>query len=101
MGKILKEAVSHNYAFWICLIISIVLLVASFILPPTGVIHSSVLAATGELFAFGALGTLAGGIEKGMNARVTKGDVSLEVSKEGLSDKDKDKDNDFEMDDRI
>lgn len=40
---------------WIFSLTAIVLIVTSFILPPTGVIDSSVLAAVGEIFAFAAL----------------------------------------------
>jgi len=44
-----------SLAGWICLIISVSLIIASFVLPPIGIIDNSVLAAVGELFAFGTL----------------------------------------------
>ena len=42
-------------AGWITLLVSVGLLIASFIVPPTGVIDSSVLRGVGELFAFATL----------------------------------------------
>lgn len=41
--------------FIVCMAISILLIIVSFIIPPHGVIDSSVLAAVGEIFAFPAL----------------------------------------------
>lgn len=81
MKDLFKNAVEKNLSFWICLGISICLLVASFILPPTGVIDPSVLAAVGELFAFGSLGAVIYAIKNGTSAKVTHGDTTLEVKK--------------------
>lgn len=44
--------------FWFCLITSIGLSVAGFIVPPTGIIDGSVLTVIGELLGFAALGQL-------------------------------------------
>lgn len=77
--KSLITTLRHSIFFWICSITAIVLIVVSFILPPTGAIDPSVLAATGELFAFAALGTVIYAIDKGVGARVTKGDTTIEV----------------------
>lgn len=71
----------HKKVFFITLTVSVILLIVSWVMPPAWMIDSSVIAAVGELFAFGALGEVAAAIERGMNAKVTKGDVSLEVSK--------------------
>lgn len=40
---------------WVCFIISALLIITSFFTPPMWVIDSSVIAAVGELFAFGTL----------------------------------------------
>lgn len=72
----------NKTVFFICLFVSITLIISSFIVPPTGVIHSSVIAAVGEIFAFAALGTVLHAIEKGFGTKLTKGDVSIELSKE-------------------
>lgn len=69
----------HKRVFFICLITSITLLVASFIIPPCGLIEPSVLAATGELFAFATLATIVAAIERGKRATISKGDIHLTV----------------------
>ena len=82
MAEILKDAVRHNWGFWILAGIAAALLVASFLLPPSGQIHPSVIAGAGEIFAFTALWTVVRAIDKGHSAKIQKGDTSLEVKKE-------------------
>lgn len=88
MGKVLKKCISGNTWFYIFSIAAIGLLVASFIVPPTGVIDPSVLGATGEIFAFAALGAVIKAIDKGVDAKVQRGNTTLVVGdlneKEGL-----------------
>lgn len=55
------------------------LIVASFIVPPTGIIEPSVLAAVGEIFAFAALGTVIKAIDKGVDAKVQHNNTSLTI----------------------
>lgn len=69
----------NKTSFWTCLIISIALIVGAFFVPPMSVIDASVIAATGELFAFAALGTVITGIEKGKNISVSKGDTIVSL----------------------
>ena len=79
MVKTIKTAVRHNVPFWVCLSVSIALIVAGFCVPPTGEINGSVLTAVGELFCFAALYTLWLAILKGTNAKVKHGNTSLSV----------------------
>ena len=79
MFDMLKEAIRHNSAFWVCLIVSICLLVASFICPPPGEIAHSVLIGVSELFAFSALGAVYKALDQGTKATIKKGDVELTV----------------------
>lgn len=79
MVKMIRTAVRHNIPFWVCLSVSIALIVAGFCVPPTGEIDGSVLTAVGELFGFAALYTLWFAILKGANARVKHGKTSLSV----------------------
>ena len=88
--KELKEFLRVHIAFDVFSLVSIGLLIASFIVPPTGVIDPSVLAATGELFAFAALHVVLIAVLKGARASVQKGDVALTVSGKGP---DRDRDN--------
>ena len=80
MWKILRNATKHNYGFWVCLITSICLLVASFIAPPPGEIAHSVLIAIAELVSFGALGAVYKALDSGSKATLKKGDVELTVN---------------------
>lgn len=77
-----KKYFSHvnKTAFWICLLISLALIVTAFFIPPQGVIDGSVIAATGELFAFAALGTVIDGIEKGRSVSISKGDTTMTLN---------------------
>lgn len=72
----------NKSAFWTCLTISTVLITVSFFVPPMAVIDSSVIAATGELFAFAALATLIDGIEKGKSVKIHKGDTTMTLNDE-------------------
>lgn len=79
MKDILKETWQSNLWMRILTISSILLIIASFIIPPTGVIDSSVLAATGELEVFGILWIVMRAIEKGTGASIKRGNVEMEI----------------------
>ena len=79
MAEILKGALKHNWIFWVCLITSIFLIVTSFFIPPLAVIDGSILAATGELFGFAALGNIVAAIEKGIDAKVEHNGTSITI----------------------
>lgn len=76
----------NKVVFFTALCLSIILLVVSFLMPPTGTIDPSVLTATGELFAFAALAVVIKSIEAGKNISVTKGDVSFSVDEKDESE---------------
>ena len=65
--------------FWICLIVSISLIVAGFCVPPMGIIDSSVLTAVGILFGFASLAQIPVIIEVAGYVRMTKGDMTIEA----------------------
>ena len=68
--------------FWICLAVSAGLLIAGFIVPPTGVIDGTVLSGVGELFAFAALGEVP--------AKITTGNKTIEITGSGSGKQDAD-----------
>lgn len=68
--------------FWICLVCSISLLVGGFFAPPMGVIDGSILTGVGILFAFAVLGHIPIIIELAGYAKITKGDTTIEISKD-------------------
>lgn len=80
MAKFLKAVDWYVHA---AMLVSMALFIAAFIVPPTGSIDPSVLAAGGELTGAAAvltfLAKLPEYIEKGITARVTKGNTTLEV----------------------
>lgn len=79
MVERIKSATQRNIPFWVCLSVSIALIVAGFLVPPTGKIDGSVLTALGELFAYPALYTLWLAIRNGGKAHVRHGKTSLSV----------------------
>ena len=85
MAKKLKEIWSnapHTYkiGYWICLISSIVLISAGFILPPLAEIHNSVLVACGILFGFASLGVGIAALERGLDASVKHGETEIVIT---------------------
>ena len=65
--------------FWICLIVSIGLIVAGFCVPPMGIIDGSVLTAVGILFGFATLAQIPVIIEVAGYVKMTKGDMTIEA----------------------
>lgn len=73
----------------ICFVISVVLLIAGFLLPPMGVIDGSVLTAVGELLLFPVIIYGFRAIELGLEVKIQKGDTSVEIHKnDGDANKD-------------
>ena len=79
MRKILKETWESNIWLRILTISSILLIIASFFVPPLGIIDGSVLAAVGEIEALGVLWIVLRAVEKGTAASFKKGDVEVDI----------------------
>jgi hypothetical protein len=80
MKEIYEKCILNNLWFKVLSAISVVLIIISFILPPTGEIHPSVMAAVGEIFAFAALGTVIHAIDKDKTISMTHGDTTITVN---------------------
>ena len=65
--------------FWICLLVSIGLIVAGFCVHPMGIIDGSVLTAVGILFGFASLAQIPIIIEVAGYVKMTKGDMTIEA----------------------
>ena len=78
--KLILDCTIRNAGFIILYGISLILLVASFILPPLGIIDNSVLEGVAEIFAFAGLLTVLRAIDNKMGIEFHKGDMSLEIS---------------------
>lgn len=87
MGEILRKAVEKNWAFWICLIVSILLILGGAFTPPPFVIDSSIFIATGEMFAFASLWAFYKAIDKGVDTRIRKGDTEINIDNPDNKDK--------------
>ncbi len=79
----------HKNVFLICVLVSLGLIIASFITPPMWIIDGSVLAAVGEIFGFAALGEVAAAIERGHSASISHGNTTIEIKKEEDDDSDR------------
>lgn len=79
MAEIVRKSTLGNAAFWVCLVISISMIVAGFIVPPTGKIDGSVLTAVGELFGFATLFVVLKALERGVDAKIQHGKTSMTI----------------------
>lgn len=70
---------STTVALWVCMVAAIGLYVASFCVPPMGVIDGSVLKAGSWLFAFAGLFEAREAIREGLGFKLTHGETSVEV----------------------
>lgn len=70
---------NQNPFFIVTCIASIVLIVAGFVVPPTGVIDGSVLTATGILFGFGAMAQIPHIVATGKEIHFKHGDTEVSV----------------------
>ena len=74
-----KDYVAKNWWFYILTLIGVGLIIASFLVPPMGVIDPSVLGAMGEIFAFAGLGTVIKAIDEGVDAKVEHNNTSVTI----------------------
>lgn len=70
-----------DHIFVFLSLVSAGLIVAGFVVPPTGIIDPSVFTGVGELFAFAALAKLPDALERWHKVKINKGDTTIEVSR--------------------
>lgn len=80
MAEIVKEATIGNKLFIFLVCVSVGAFVASWIVPPTGVVDGSVLEGMGWLFALAGLDTVRHAIDRGIDARISKGDTTFSIT---------------------
>lgn len=66
------------------------LIIVSFFIPPVAVVDASIIAAVGELAGFYALYLVGEAIYRGSDAKITKGDISVEINNPDEKDIDSD-----------
>lgn len=81
MGKILKECWKDDICLKILTIVSVLLIVIAFFVPPMAVIDSSVLTAAGILTGIGALWELNEAVDNHLNAKIKIAEIELEISR--------------------
>lgn len=79
MKEFYKNFLANNLYFWVFGGIALVLIIASWFVPPMAVIDGSVLAATGEIFGFTALGAVVHAIDTGKTATIQHGNTTVTV----------------------
>jgi len=79
MAEIVKDLLG-KVVFWVCLIVSLVLIIIGFVVPPMGTIDPSVLTAAGEIFGFATLGVVADAIKEGYDAKIKKGEMEINIT---------------------
>lgn len=82
MGKTLVECWKNDMWLKIFSIASIVLILTSFFLPPTGTIDPTAMAGTGEFFAFATLWQLNKAIDKNLSAKIKVKEIELSIEQE-------------------
>lgn len=84
MAETIKKAILGDVVFWVCLTVTLVLMLWGFYLPPLGEISPSVLEAVGWLFGFAALAKLCDtvnvAVKAGYDAKVQHGDTKIEIN---------------------
>ena len=65
--------------FYLNLVVSILLIVGGFFVPPVGVIDGSVLTAVGLLLMFSVVAKIPEAIRAGRNIKISKGDFPAEI----------------------
>ena len=84
MAESIRKAILGDMVFWVCLVVTLVLMLLGFYLPPMGEINPSVLQAVGWLFGFAALAKLCDtvntAVKAGYDAKVEHGDTKIEIN---------------------
>lgn len=84
MSKEVVKCIKKHWYEHAAMLVSIVLMIASFLVPPTGVIDGSVLMGIGEIGALAAvlsfLGNLPEYLRAGAKAKISKGDLGIEIN---------------------
>lgn len=84
MSEEVVKCIKRHWYEHAAMLVSIVLMIASFLVPPTGIINDSVLKGVAEIGAMAAvlsfLGNLPEYLKAGAKTRITKGDLNLEIN---------------------
>ena len=79
MGEIIKDKWISSVWLKFLTISSVILIIASFVIPPTGIIDPSVLMGIGELEILAGIWIIYDAVKKGTGAHLKKGDISIDI----------------------
>lgn len=79
MKDFYRNFLQNNLYFWVLSSVAVILIVASWFVPPMAIIDGSVLAATGEIFGFTALGAVIHAMDTGKTATIQHGQTTVTV----------------------
>lgn len=79
ISKVVKEVWITDHVLKLLTLVSLGLIIASFIIPPTGVIDPSVLAAVGEIMGIAAIFQFRDSYNNGLNTKVRIKEIELEI----------------------
>lgn len=71
--------VSTTIAMWFCTLVAVALLVASWIVPPTGQIDPTALKGASLIFAFASLAVVREAIKEGLGIKLQHNDTTIEI----------------------
>lgn len=81
--KLRESCTKAKIAAAVLSFIAVGLIIASFFVPPMGVVDGSVLAAVGEIFAFAALFAVWEAVDKGIDAKIVHGNTTITIDGDG------------------
>ena len=76
----MKKPHADKYIFWVCLAMSIALMVFGALMPPPGIIDPSILTASGILLGFAALGVAGQNLANGKEVTFKHGETEAKIS---------------------
>ena len=86
MKRFWRNYLENNVFFWIFSVAGLLLIIASFLLPPMGVVDNSILAVVGELDGVIALGAVIKAIDKGTDVSLQHNNTSVTITNKDEDD---------------
>lgn len=88
MREFYKNYLENNFFFIFFSVSALLLLVAGFLVPPTGFIDNTVLIAVGEINGTLAIGAVVKAIDRGSSASIKHNNTELTISKDSKEEGD-------------
>lgn len=87
MRNFWRNYLENNVFFWVFSVAGLLLIIASFLLPPMGIVDNSILAVVGELDGVIALGAVIKAIDKGTDVSLQHNNTSVTITNREEDDK--------------